>query len=285
MPIKLVASDLDGTIIDENNQIAEDNLSAIQNMNQKNIGFAICTGKTYPIIKKQCKDFKASYGIFGNGIQIVDLKTGKELYKQLLAKEEISLCLSIARKENLHVHLYTEDQIITESLKYMDLRNYILKKNHHLSDDLKFTFVDNIQKYIEENTIPIFKLIISSDHSLHSVKEKIEKELNVTIINIKKYGNYKDLVINKEYEYLDITPPNTSKSEALHFLTSYLNVKQEEVMAIGDNLNDIDMIKHSGVGVAVANAYEELKQIATYTTTNSVENGGFAEAIQKYVIN
>ena len=54
---------------------------------------------------------------------------------------------------------------------------------------------------------------------------------------------------------------------------------------IGDNLNDIDMIKHSGVGVAVANAYEELKQIATYTTTNSVENVGFAEAIQKYVIN
>ena len=54
-------------------------------------------------------------------------------------------------------------------------------------------------------------------------------------------------------------------------------------MAIGDNLNDLDMVKNSGVGVAVANAYDELKQVANYTTANSVENGGFAEAVYKFV--
>jgi hydroxymethylpyrimidine pyrophosphatase-like HAD family hydrolase len=54
-------------------------------------------------------------------------------------------------------------------------------------------------------------------------------------------------------------------------------------MAIGDNLNDLDMIKNSGVGVAVANAYDELKNVAKYTTLNPVEKGGFAEAIYKYI--
>ena len=54
-------------------------------------------------------------------------------------------------------------------------------------------------------------------------------------------------------------------------------------MALGDNLNDIGMVKNSGIGIAVANAYDELKQVAKYTTKNSVENGGFAEAVYKFI--
>ena len=54
-------------------------------------------------------------------------------------------------------------------------------------------------------------------------------------------------------------------------------------MAIGDNLNDIDMIQNSGIGVAVANAYDDVKKVATYTTTNNVDNSGFAEAVYKYI--
>ncbi len=64
--IKLVASDLDGTIISKDNTIFESNLKAINDMNNKNIDFVICTGKTYPIIKGMCSKFNASYGIFGN---------------------------------------------------------------------------------------------------------------------------------------------------------------------------------------------------------------------------
>ena len=65
--IKLVASDLDGTIIGRDNNIAQTNLKAINDINNKNIDFVICTGKTYPIIKGMFSKFNASYGIFGNG--------------------------------------------------------------------------------------------------------------------------------------------------------------------------------------------------------------------------
>lgn len=64
--IKLVASDLDGTIINQDNTIFEKNFKAINDINSKNIDFVICTGKTYPIIKNMCSKFNASYGIFGN---------------------------------------------------------------------------------------------------------------------------------------------------------------------------------------------------------------------------
>ena len=82
--IKLVASDLDGTIIDKAGSIYENNFKAINDLNQKNIDFVICTGKTYPIVKGMCSKFNASYGIFGNGNEIINLKTGEEIYKQLL---------------------------------------------------------------------------------------------------------------------------------------------------------------------------------------------------------
>lgn len=173
MSIKLIASDLDGTIIDEYNKIASKNTDAIKQIKDKNIGFAISTGKIYSSVKNVCENFNASYGIFGNGIQVIDFKTGKEIY-----------CSSLDKKE---------------------------------------------------------------------------------------------------YEYLDITSSNTSKGNALNLLREYLRLSQDEVMAIGDNINDKDMLQNAGIGVAVANASEQLKQIASYITTSPVEDGGFAEAITKYL--
>ena len=62
-----------------------------------------------------------------------------------------------------------------------------------------------------------------------------------------------------------------------------MSIDNNDVMAIGDNLNDVDMVKNSGVGVAIANAYSELKDVAKYTTQNSVDDGGFAEAVYKFI--
>ena len=75
--IKLIISDLDGTILDYNNNICEENVKAFEYIKQKNIPFAICTGKTYTMCKNICSIINPSYGIFGNGAIIVNLKTRK----------------------------------------------------------------------------------------------------------------------------------------------------------------------------------------------------------------
>ena len=77
--IKLLASDLDGTIIDNNNQISYYDIDAINKINKENLQFTICTGKTYAMIKDLCDKLQPTYGIFGNGTQIINLKTGKEI--------------------------------------------------------------------------------------------------------------------------------------------------------------------------------------------------------------
>ena len=281
--VKLIASDLDGTIIDRNNHIFENNLKAISDINKKNIDFVICTGKTYPIIKGLCSKFNAQYGIFGNGNQIIDLRTGKEIYKKLLTEDEISSCLDIAKKHNLHVHLYTDSSIITEELKYMDLRNYNLQKHKDYQNSLGITIVQDISLYLKFNKVNVFKLIISAENDLSDIKSEILNSKDLDVTTIRKYGEYKDKVIDKEYEYLDVSPKGINKNAALEILKDYLKIDNSEVMAVGDNLNDIEMVKNSGIGVAVANGYDELKQVAKYVTTNSVENGGFAEAVYKFI--
>ena len=127
--IKLIASDLDGTMFEKGNVIPETNLKAINDINNSNINFTICTGKTYSLFKNICQDIGTGYGIFGNGNQIINLKTGEEIYRKLLKNEDVLFCINTAKKLNLHVHLYTNKEVITEKLLYMDLRNFELTKN------------------------------------------------------------------------------------------------------------------------------------------------------------
>lgn len=279
MAIKLVASDLDGTIISENNYIPESNFEAINKMNKNNINFAICTGKSYSISKDICNKCSATYGIFSNGSQIFNLKTGVQIFNSFLDNNDIRLCYDIAKKYNLHVHAYSDEQLVSERLQYLDLRNFKLQKK----SGFKFVIVPNILDYIEKNNLPIHQFVISSPSPLNFIENEILENVHVSTSRISKFGQYKDRILNKEYEYLSIIPYNTNKSSAIKFLSDYLSIDNNDVMAIGDNLNDVDMIKSSGIGVAVANAYSELKDVAKYTTQNSVTDGGFAEAVYKFI--
>ncbi len=279
MAIKLVASDLDGTIISENNFIPDANFDAINMMSEKNIDFAICTGKSYSVSKKLCSQCNATYGIFNNGSQIYDLKTGNKIYNSFLSYDDIKKCFDIAKRHHLHVHAYSDEVLVTEKLKYLDLRNFKLQND----SSFRFVVVSDILDYIQKNNLSIHQFIISGTESLKNIKTEILKEVNVSVVQISKLGEYRDCILNKEYEYLSIIPFNTNKSSALKFLSNYLSITENDVMAIGDNLNDIDMVKNSGIGVAVANAYSELKSVAKYTTKNNVSEGGFAEAVYKFI--
>jgi len=276
--IKLVASDLDGTIIDEHNYISVDNIKATESLKKHNIPLAICTGKTYALSSDFCKVLHANFGIFGNGNLIIDLSNGHEIAKNILSSSEIDNCFSIAKKYNLHIHIYLEDMIITPAPLYMDLRNSIL-----FSDKLKLKVIPSLYNYMEKEAPSVFKLVISSPTSLSYVKKELEELSNLNITHIVKTGMYRDNIIDKEYEYLDISPSNVSKGQALITLSKYLNLDRQNILSIGDNLNDIDMFKVSNFSVAVNNANSLVKNYANYITTNSVSNSGFAEAVYKFV--
>ena len=147
--IKLLASDIDGTIVYKDNMISHRNIETIEKLNKTNIIFVISTGKTYLLMKELCKKINADYGIFGNGTQIINLKTGKELERNAIKKQKVEKSIEIANKNNLHVHIYTDKKIIAQnSLDYMAYRNYILYK-----DSVDFEIVKNLKQYAKDNNI------------------------------------------------------------------------------------------------------------------------------------
>lgn len=277
--IKLLASDIDGTIIDNDNQISPYNLEAIRKLNNKNVNFTLCTGKTYFMVKDFCKQMNAGYGIFGNGTQIINLKTGKEIIRNTLNQKDVIDCIDIANKNNLHIHIYIENKIVSQgSLKYMAYRNYKLYK-----ENISFDVVDDLKQYININNPSILKLIISAEKDLGNIRKEILNNQNLAVMQIRKYNEYKDKIIDKEYEYLDIVPKCVNKYNSLKQLCDYLNIQKDEVMAIGDNMNDVGMIENAGIGVAIGGSYEEVIKKASYVTKNSAKDGGFAEAVYKFI--
>ena len=277
--IKLLASDIDGTIIDKDNRISPYNIEVIKKLNNSNINFTLCTGKTYLMTKELCQKMNATYGVFGNGTQIINLKTGEEILRNALRKEDIKKCIDIANSNNLHVHIYTDNKIISQSsLSYMAYRNYKLYK-----DNIDFEVVEDLRQYINLNNPSILKLIISGNNDLCKIKQEILQNQNLAVMQIKKYNEYKDKIINEEYEYLDIVPKSINKYNSLKKLCKYLNISNNEIMAIGDNINDIDMIENAAVGVAIGGSYEEVLKKASYITKNSAKDGGFAEAVYKFI--
>lgn len=300
MSIKLIATDLDGTMLAQDNSIPQANLEAIKTIQNKHIPLAICTGKSYAISKDICNQCNAQYGIFGNGTQIIDLKEQKEIYRHCLTMEELAFCYQLAGKHHLHIHAYGDNFVITEELKYMDLRNYAtyFKSQHsvfgkydtafnlmlHNSEtELSFYIVKNLLQYIQEHKLTIFNVILSTENNLEEIRSELESKSTLTVQLISKKGNYKDELLNKEYDYFSIAPQHIGKGSALNFLKDYLKINTNDTMAIGDNLNDIDLLKSSGVGIAVANAYEPVKEVANYTTKSSASDGGFAEAVYQFV--
>ena len=276
--IQLLASDLDGTIV-YNNKITEDDMEAVERLKHTDIKFVVCTGKTYAMTKDICNKLEPAYGIFGNGTQIMNIQTGKEIIRNTITNEQVMDCLKIAKKHNLHIHIYTDYKIIAqEKLNYMAYRNYILYK-----DQVEFEIVDSIENYIKEQKPNILKLILSGEKELLKVKNEIESKEKVTAIRIKKCGQYIDKVVSKEYEYLDIVPKHITKYQALMQLSIYLGIPMEQIMAIGDNINDIEMIKHAGIGVAIGGSYKRVQNVASYVTKNTVKTGGFAEAVDKFI--
>ena len=282
MSIKLIASDLDGTIIDRDNFIAPENFQAIDKIHNRNIYFTICTGKSYSVAKNLCDKFHADFGIFGNGTQVIDLKNEKELIRNTLSREDLLYIATFAKRFDLHIHLYTYNELITEELKYLDLRNFKLQTLAG-SSNLNFKIVKDICDYINEYNPEVFSAVISKESTLKEFFSFFNINENITYTYIKKKGKYKDNIIDKEYEYLNISPTHITKDEGLTYLSKYLNIPKENMMAIGDNINDLEMIQNAGIGVAVVDATDDVKAVATYVTEKRVTEGAFAEAINKFL--
>jgi Cof subfamily protein (haloacid dehalogenase superfamily) len=270
---KLICIDMDGTLLNDKKTISERNLRAIRLANEKGVRIAVCTGRIFT----SADFFSELLGvkspvIASNGAYIREKDRDEVVYKATLGASKCKKLLSVFRQYDIYPHYYTSDTVFTEKLIYSssfyEEVNKTLPKDKQVKIVLVKDWNDIFQKYERE----IFKGI--------AVDEDIEK-IQKAKMALRDSSDFE--VVSSRFDNFEVMNKGVSKGNAVKILADYYGISSEQVICIGDSENDLSMIKFAGLGVAMGNADENVKEAAKYIT-DSNNCDGVAKVIEKFVL-
>lgn len=286
---KLVAVDLDGTMLNPSGVVTENTKNVIKKTIEKGIDVIIASGRPIDSIQSIAKEIGSEkYFIAGNGALIYDMKKGEIIYDKFLAKEKILEIIKICEENSISYNVYTDKTILATALKYNVL--YYQKENlkKEESKQTKISIVENIYEYVKNKKEDKFlKMTICDDNQavFQSIIRKLRKIEGIEVLDVShmakktiKQGT-EEIVI--EYYYTEITTKNVDKWEAIQYLMEKMNITKDEVIAIGDNINDKKMIQEAGLGVAMEGSTPIVTQIADYITESN-NNEGVSKVLERF---
>ena len=288
---KLVAIDLDGTMLDSFGQVTENTKAVIQKTIEKGTDVIIASGRPIDSIKTIAKEIGSNkYFIAGNGALIYDIRKDEILYKKYMNKQKVLEIIKICEENSIAYNVYTDKTILATSLKYNVL--YYHKENLKKQEDKRthINIVENMYEYIQKMKEERFLKITICDDSktvFQSIIRKLEKIKDIEILDVshmsRKLIQQGTEEVPIEYYYTEISSKDVDKWFAIEFLMDKLNLKKEEIIAIGDNVNDKKMIEQAGLGIAMGQSMPQLREIADYVTDANCEEG-VAKALSKFCL-
>lgn len=286
---KLVAVDLDGTMLNSYGEVTQNTKRVIKKTIQKGTEVVIASGRSIDSIKTIAKEIGSSkYIIAGNGAVVYDIKNDEILYEKYIPKSKALDIIKICEENSISYNVYTNKSIIANNLRYNVL--YYYKENLKKEDSKKtnITLVENIYDYIKEiKDQKVMKIFICdiTKSVFSSIIKKFDSMEDVEVLDVshmsRKIIKHGSVDVPIEYYYTEISMKNVDKWYAIEFLINKLGIKKEEVIAIGDNMNDRKMIQESGLGVVMKGSTPKVTEVADYITEDN-NNEGVANAIEKF---
>ena len=268
MKYKAIALDLDGTLTDSNKRLPAQNIEAVSKAIDMGVKVILASGRPLfgitPISKELKLDSKGGYILAYNGGQIVDCATNKTIVSHELPKQCIADICELARKQEVYALTYSDGRIVAES----DKDEYVIKEAFCNSTSIIKT--DSLKDYVD---YPVSKFLVVGSH---------EKLVPVQEALLKKYSGIIDAFYSEDY-FLEVVPYGVAKDNSLKELLNKLNIKESELIACGDGMNDIPMLKIAGLAAVMENAYPKVKEYADYIAPSNNE-AGVADVIQRYII-
>ncbi len=285
---KLVVVDLDGTMLNSYGIVTENTKNIIRQTIDRGIDVIIASGRPIDSIKTIAKEIGSeNYFIAGNGALIYDMKKNEIIYDRFLPKNKVLEIIKICEENSISYNVYTDQTILATALKYNVL--YYQKENlkKEESKQTKISMIQNMYEYVKNKKEEKYlKITICDDNQtvFQSIIRKLRKIQGIEVLDVShmsrktiKQGTEE---ITIAYYYTEITIQNVDKWNAIEFLMQKLNISKEEIVAIGDNVNDKKMIQEAGLGVAMGGSTPEITQIADDVTTSNNEEG-VAKVLQK----
>ncbi|MDO4163649.1 MAG: Cof-type HAD-IIB family hydrolase [Bacteroides sp.] len=262
---RLLVLDLDGTLTNSRKEISPRNLDALIRLQQSGVRLVLASGRpTYGIAPLANQLQMKQYGgciLSYNGGEIIDWGTDELLYKNLLPNEVLPILYEAATRHRQAILTYDNEYVLTEhpNDEYVEKEAFLNK--------MKIKATDN---FLQDAPVPLPKcLIVGHPDELVQTETELAERLQGQIS-----------VYRSEPFFLELVPLGIDKARSLSTLLDKLGLTREEMVAIGDGFNDLSMIQFAGMGVAMANAQEAVKQAADYVTLSNDEDG-VAAAIEK----
>lgn len=273
MEIKLIAIDLDGTLLNSEKRLSENNREALKLCIQKGIWIVPCTGRTVDGIPTEIKEIPGiRYAITTNGAVIEDMKEKTAIDTRMLSCELALELLRFVDPYHVMYDPYIDRRGITEARFYERLSDYSLSAQ--MQDMVRNTrdICPNIIEFVRQANKPVEKINLFFGDMEERAKLRAELEKRNDI-----------LVTSSIPNNLEINATDATKGDAIVRLASYLGIHEKHTMGIGDGENDFTMILKAGVGVAMKNGTKELLEAADYVTGTNDEDG-VASAIRRLVL-
>ncbi|WP_216782685.1 sugar-phosphatase [Candidatus Profftia tarda] len=259
MSIKLIAIDLDGTLLNNDLMITPGVKESILSAIAHGVHILLATGRPFIGAKKYLQELELNkagcYCLCNNGALIVHADNGRPLFETLLDHNDYLYLESLSHRVGAHFHAFDYDKLYTAN---RDISKYTIYESFITGIPLHFCPSNEMDKKIRFPKV----MMIDQPEVLDAAIDLIPKEI------------YKLYTIMKSSPYfLEILNKEADKGKGLSRIARYLNISHENVMSIGDHENDLAMIKYAGIGVAMGNAEYVIKEAAQFVTNNNQEDG------------
>ena len=284
--IKLIASDMDGTLLNHNHKIPKENVKLINFAKNQGIEFVVATGRAYYEALPALNEENINCDVISFNGGIVYDKNGNIISITPMLPKDLYYTIEILKSFDISYQLYTKNTIYTKSIQ-TDINAYIdlIRSNgyepdvEHLHAEAQqklemgyITEVENIELYLNEEENPPIKIIAISNETskLENATKLLSANTNIS-------------VTSSGANNIEIMHKDATKGEALKEIAKIYDINLENTVAIGDNLNDQAMLDIVGYSVAMKNGNTILKEQAKYVTEKTNSEGGVADTIFKLI--
>lgn len=267
MTYKMIVLDLDDTLLRDDHTISPRTKEALMTAQEQGVKVVLASGRPTFGMRNVAKELRLEeYGSFilsFNGAKIINCKTNEEIFSSTLSPEIVHNLFEISKTEDVWIHTYIGDDIVTEENNpYTEIEGDIT--------GMPIVVVDDFKAAVKE---PVVKVLMNKEaERLVEVEKKLQKQLEGQLS-----------VMRSKPFFLEFTEAGVTKGTSLNQLIQKLGIKREEVIAMGDSYNDQAMIEFAGLGVAMGNAPDDIKEIANYVTDTNM-NDGVAKVVEKFVL-
>ncbi len=270
---KLVAIDMDGTLLNSKGTVSDRTRQAIYDAGKRGVYVVLATGRILKSAMNHAVKLNLKRPIISsNGALIVD-ENKNILYQKPMKTESVRSIIEIGQGENIYFHFYSDDSFYSNIYIEEVINFYNTEDSKKSGDDIKINIFNSVDEITSNKDLDVYKFLFIDDDrkKLDNLKLKLNDVQDISICS--SWGNN-----------LEVMEREVSKGRGLEYLCKSLNISANEVIAIGDNENDISMVEFAGLGVAMGNGVEKVKSISDLITSSNDEDG-VAKVIEKYILN